>query len=423
MTGKEISVEKTLHESNAFVQAIHYVSAAGTALEEIVTVEGGISVGSYGRSVIRVSTDNGRTWTETGEWTSEIERRGDWIVRRWDPLRYIEPDHGVQLEFLGYFEEGPQGDYADFGPSQDGTPPQSRTGRIFYRISADDGQTWGAPKQLIQQGGEFDDVHWADGIFYGRNSAFPMPPTRLSDGTVVLPISFNLLGLDGAMITWPDRFGEVKWPVEAAACFIGTWRSDFSDLDWEMSNHVSVREDISRSLTEPAVAEMPDGALMMLMRGSSGPLQTMTGVKFFSTSRNGGKTWGPAVPLTYPDCTYVHSPGALPNLFRSAKNGRVYAIANIRPEPVKHCDPRYPLKIVEIDPRFFWAIPETATVIEDRQPRHPDVVRFSNWRRIEDRETGNPVIYMTEARADDILPGTAGTIVHDSYRYEMILPE
>ena len=74
---------------------------------------------------------------------------------------------------------------------------------------------------------------------------------------------------------------------------------------------------------------------------------------------------------------------------------------------------------------YFWALPETETVIADREERHPQFVRFSNWQRIEDRETGNPVIYLTEDRIDrlfdDVFPG--GTIIPDSYRYEINVPE
>jgi hypothetical protein len=149
----------------------------------------------------------------------------------------------------------------------------------------------------------------------------------------------------------------------------------------------------------------------------------MSGVKFFAISQDQGRSWGPAVPLRYPDCGLVHSPGSFPNLFRSSKNGKVYLIANILPGPCYHCDPRYPLQIAEIDQTYFWVLPETVTIIEDRQPRHSNRIRFSNWRRIEDRETGNPVIYMTEARADAIIPGTEGIFIFDSYRYEMILPD
>jgi hypothetical protein len=58
--------------------------------------------------------------------------------------------HGLWVEFEGRYELGPEGDYASFGPGQDGTPLQTRTGRMFYRISKDQGATWGPQKQLIQ---------------------------------------------------------------------------------------------------------------------------------------------------------------------------------------------------------------------------------------------------------------------------------
>lgn len=52
----------------------------------------------------------------------------------------------------------------------------------------------------------------------------------------------------------------------------------------------------------------------------------------------------------------------------------------------------------------------------------PDVVRFSDWQRIEDQETGNQLIYMTAARADACMPGSPGEIQSHAYRYEITLP-
>ncbi len=163
---------------------------------------------------------------------------------------------------------------------------------------------------------------------------------------------------------------------------------------------------------------------MVIMRGNNSGWQALPGVKFFSISRDGGKTWGPPAPLCYPDASFVHSPGSYPNLFRSSKNGRLYIIANILPEPCRHCDPRYPLKIAEIDQDYFWVLPETEAVIQDREERHGKCIRFSNWRRFEDRVSGNPVICLTEARIDAIIPDPEEQpIITDSYRYEMKLPD
>lgn len=343
---------------------------------------------------------------------------------RHPPEYYLEPDHGILVEFSCRYELGESGDYASFGPEQDGSPPQARTGRVFYRISRDEGATWEPQKQIVQHGPGYDEVHWAQGICYGKNSAFAMTPTRLRDGTIILPLEFSILGSDGEMIKWPDRFGAVMWPVGCAACLVGRWRKDMSEIDWEMSNHVTVPEPVSRGLAEPAVTEMDNGVLMMVVRGDSTPCQSMPSVKFFSISNDRGMTWGPVVPLTYPNSNYVYSPASYLSFFRSVKNDRTYLITNILSGPTKQCDPRYPLNIIEIDRTYLWALPETNTIIEDRQKRHGKLIRFSNWRLIEDRESGNPVLYMTEGRADAIIPDPEeAPTVPDSYRYKIQLPE
>ncbi len=426
MSGQQsIGIEKTLHQKDAFVQSVHYISTRNPTLLQTITIGDRVTVGSYGKTAIWVSEDNGKAWTDKGEWNSLVEQVDERTIRRGAPCYYLDAEHGILIEFYGMYEEGPAGFYTDFGPDQEGAPLQARTGRLFYRFSRDEGKTWGPVKQLIQKGDEYDEVHWGDGMYYGRNSAYSIfTPIKLRDGAIILQLCFNVLNENGKLIKWPDRFSTTNWPIINAASLRGTWRDDLSDIDWEMSNHISIPQYMSRSLTEPEIAELENGNLMVIMRGNNSGWQALPGVKFFSISRDGGRTWGPAAPLTYPDASFVNSPGSYPNLFRSSKNGRVYIIANILPEPCRHCDPRYPLKIAEIDQDYFWVLPETETVIQDREQRHGKCIRFSNWRRFEDRETGNPVIFMTEARVDAIIPDPEEQpIVPDSYRYEMILPD
>lgn len=419
-TENRIYVEKKLHMENAMVTSIGYTSFTKPVLAETVTL-----IGGKGGEIMRVSTDNGRTWTKTGDGVLE-EMRGDRIIRRYYPVYHLDSDHGILIEFFTEYERGAD-EKLSFGPEAATMEIlEFRTARIFYRFSKDDGETWGSPKQLIQKGAGYDDVHWADGIYYGKNSGYfaeLMRAIKLKDGAIIVPICFWRLDDDGKMIKWPDRFGDLIWPIMASACFRGCWRNDMSDLEWEMSNHVTLPEYMSRDVDEPAVAELDNGNLMMLMRGGACAWQTMPSVKFYAISKDGGRTWGPAVPLTYPDGSFAYSPGSLANLFRSSKNGRMYLIANILPGPCRQCDPRYPLVIAEVDQKYYWVLPETVTVIDDRQPHHPKGVRFSNWQRIEDRETGNPIIYMTEALIDAIIPDTEGTISPHSYSYEIKLPE
>jgi hypothetical protein len=425
-----ITIQKSLHMKNAMVESIAYLAADKPKLIEHIIVnvddfERRDDAGCGARLLTRVSPDSGRTWDIIAEGHDE-RREGNRFIRHRHPVYHLDAKRGVIIKFVSQFEWWVDQDDTDFGVTATDDYLPCRTNRIFYSISRDEGATWTPRKQLIQTGAEYDSVHWANGIWYERNGAVfdgLMYVVPLDNGDIILPVSATPLGEDGRMIKWPDRFGERKWPIEGSATIRGKWRDDGSDLDWEMSNIVITEEYMSRGLCEPCVAPIEGGRLLMVMRGSSSARQSLSGAKFIAVSHDQGRSWGPAVPMVYPDCSLVHSPGSLPNLFRSNKNGRLYMIANILPQPVRHCDPRYPLCIAEIDPQFMWVKPETITDIENIESRHTNMVRFSNWQRIEDRETGNPVIFMTEARVDDIIPGSPGEIVHDAYRYEIQLPE
>ena len=69
-------------------------------------------------------------------------------------------------------------------------------------------------------------------------------------------------------------------------------------------------------------------------------------------------------------------------------------------------------------------MPETVTVIETRDVAagQPANIRFSNWRRYEDRETRNIVLVMTGCPNDVGRYETCGVPPH-CYRYEITLPE
>lgn len=416
-----ITVKKTLHVKDAEVIFMAYMSPARPLLTETLLLRGK----REGEIIRRVSKDSGRNWVETGSAIWEEQRNDRLVTRTAAALHSIE-DAGVLVEFLNE-SEARLNEGITFGPEA-GTHEylEYRTNRILYRFSHDEGKSWSAVKQLVQKGKRYDAVHWAEGVWHGKNSAWISPatrPIRLRDGVLLLPVYCFRLDENGAFLRWPDRFGDVTWPAVGAACFRGEWNTKRCDFDWEMSSLVTAPEYVTRELDECEIAEVDDGKLMMIIRGNASAWQSISGVKFFAISRDEGRTWGPPVPLTYPDGSFAHSPASLPNLFRSSKNGKLYLIANIVPEICRQADPRYPLVIAEVDPKYFWVLPETVTVIENRQPHHPNGVRFSNWQRIEDRKTRNPVIFMTEAGYDSVFPNTKGTISPHSYRYEIILPD
>lgn len=427
-----ITVEKTLHMKDAFVSGMAYTSPTKPVLVEQIW-SGHVAGGSMetGKLLRRRSMDNGRHWTvlsdsdSGGFFLRSEERRGNRLVTRSGGGMFFAPGPGVLVEFVGEMESVAN-EQMSFGPEAAAQERlEMRTGRIFYRLSRDEGASWGPLRQLIQKGGGYDSTHWAEGLWHGKNGCFLTAltvPIQLRDGALILPVYFYRLNEKGGLLNWVDRFGDMIWPAIAAACFRGEWNAKRGDFAWQFSSPVTAPEYVSHGMDECEVAEVEDGKLMMIIRGGACGWQSFPGVKFFATSKDGARTWGPPVPLTYPNGTFVNSPASLPNLFRSSKNGRLYVIANIIDHPCRQSDPRYPLAIAEVDPKYYWVLPETVTVIEDRKPRHPMGIRFSNWQRIEDRETGNPVIFMTEARYDSIMPDTKGTICPHAYRYEMHLP-
>lgn len=162
---------------------------------------------------------------------------------------------------------------------------------------------------------------------------------------------------------------------------------------------------------------------MLLRHGAVLPAQHRPGVpsvKLLSVSEDNGRRWSPPKPLTYEDGTYIYSSRSYPDLFRSSKNGRVYALFNIAPGPTWGCDPRDALHLVELDQRTLRARRKTVTVVEARHPAHHSLVRYSNWCRIQDRRTGNPLVFMTLSMCE-YCPVRRGYDLN-GYRYEIELP-
>ncbi|MEI8247596.1 MAG: sialidase family protein [Lentisphaerota bacterium] len=199
-------------------------------------------------------------------------------------------------------------------------------------------------------------------------------------------------------------------------------------LDIELSAVGSIAvapEESEGGLAEPRAVELPDGRILLLLRmGAILPSQTSSGipsVKYFSVSEDKGKTWRKPSALTYNDGTYVYSPRSYQEIFRSSKNGRIYAIMNICDKPTTGCDPRDVLQIVEIDPDNLCAKKDTVSIVEARHPDADSLVRFSNWLMFESRNTLNPVILMRQ-HMSEYCPNRFGYDL-SSYRYEINLPE
>ncbi len=358
--------------------------------------------------LLRRSRDNGRTWENCGTWAAETTIHGPWKLDTEGPNIVYNPKTGTLLRLYRTTET-----IAGLLPWIKGSPV-SRTGLLWTQLSRDGGQTWSEPAQLVCEGAEFDPTHWAPEIWYGQNSGGiqGVDPVWLPDGRFLLPFF-------GTQQTPPDGF--------RSSGLIGAWRSDDRGVDWTLTASATLTPACSiNGGDEPSIALLADGRWLMTMRAYT-PADVKLAVpsgKFYVTSADQGKTWSEPALLRFTDGRQVYCPSSLAHVFRARKNGRLYLITNILDAPTVACDPRSTLQIAELDPASLRVRPETVTTIETRDiaAGQPETIRFSNWRRYEDRVTGNPVLLMTACPGNVGRHETCGVPPH-SYRYELILPE
>ncbi len=181
----------------------------------------------------RTSSDGGRTWT--GEDTLILANEGGMNVMSVSLLRLQSGE--IALLYLRKNSE--------------------KDCRPYLRLSTDEGNTWGEPVLCIAP----------TGYFVVNNDRL----VQLRGGRLVIP---------AAMHTEPGRDGLAPG---VALCFL----SDDNGKTWRQSETVLHAPAGSASgLQEPAVIELKDGRLMMLIR-------TDQGCQLRSWSADGGVTWSP----------------------------------------------------------------------------------------------------------------------------------
>ncbi len=359
--------------------------------------------------VIRRSEDNGRTWKTVETWVQYKPLGGQRRLQKNPPMFHLHPRTSSLLRL--YFSNEDIEGILPWDPAS----PTGKTGRLYTEISTDGGATWSAPRQLVIKGAEFDEIHWGPEIRYGRNFGYPesVEPLYLDDRRFLLPFAGDI----------PE--GENGPMNSKSACLIGTWRDD-GWADWEMSAYATVPKPYSvQGGCEPGIALLRGGTLLMTMRvlvhQETAP-PGISGSRYFVISRDLGKTWSAPEPLRFDDGQILNTPACMGQLYRSGKNGRLYLIDNILDRPVFGHDPRYPLRIVEVDEATFRLKRQTLTTIETRDEQQGRTIRFSNWARYEDRETKNLILFITGCPGNEGRHEACGVPPH-SYRYEVEFPD
>ncbi len=343
----------------------------------------------------RISKDNGRTWSD---WEMILK---EWPAQKgFDKMEALraqcyDPKSGKTLGFVFqriFIGKGPEA-YEKYWA---GT--KTFFGHNFWQVSDDDGKTWGKKHLLrYEDGPDFNPENWGNKEYLHTNqieTATNAIATR--EGAIIYSPC-------GTPLEITDR-GR-KETVNAVRCFIGKWDGVKNNYKWEISEPIYVPHRVSgRGFDEPFVAELSDGRLFLVMRGSNKTLKVdhwegkveSPGRKWMSISDDGGRTWSSASDLRYDTGEQFYSPASIHRMFRHSVTGKLYWVGNICPQPPQGNSPRYPLIIAEVNETIPALKKDAVTVIDDRDPkRDSEYVQFSNFSLLEDRETHQVEIYLT----------------------------
>ncbi len=321
---------------------------------------------------VRFSEDGGRTWSEFSPLPETLSHPAGVEVWEGSGAKLFDPQTGVLIEvWLRQIHHGAT--YNNF---------------TYSRVSRDHGRTWSVPRQLrYEEGEEFDPRDPLRPGFFERNQAyFGSDILKLRDGTILHPVAHA-----GAPDDPEDR--RRPWKM-GSLCFRGRWDPGAGDYRWTAGKRVSISPRVSSwGLMEPEAAELLDGRILVIWRGSDTP--ETPGRKWFALSTDGGRSLGEPAELRYDDGSSFYSPSSYHRMVRAGGTGKLFWIGNISSVPPRGNWPRYPLVIAEVDERIPALRKDTVATIDDRGPGQPEEIQFSNFSLLEDREAGELELYLT----------------------------
>ena len=328
---------------------------------------------------VRTSQDNGRTWSGETPWEMKFDH-ADGTGRRHPRGGYVDPVSG---RYISVWTEGVL-------PSDD--PLEGlRNWALHYSISVDGGRTQAVDEQIIHEGDGFDAVHHLPGVTKGGNCVMigdlgQRPLTR-SDGVILIPVQSSPAEPDGAYLN-PGA----GYTYTDCMLLMGTWNGE--RLSWTCSERILGDPARStRGLVEPTIAELDDGSILMIMRGSNDVLPELPAHKWMTRSFDGGQSWTAAEPWTYDDGFAFHSPSSCSQLIPYS-DGKLLWMGNLNEQNSKGNRPRYPIVLGEVDRSTGLLLRETVTNIDDRREGENEQMTLSNFYTREDRDTGDLLLHM-----------------------------
>jgi hypothetical protein len=327
------------------------------------------------------SEDNGKTWSApTLQVTNERVSGG---TRRHGPYPgFVDPTKDVLITII-----------REAVLPTDNPLEGMKHWTLHYALSRDGGRTSYHEGPIVHKGSEYSPEHPLPNVWVGKNSAMigdtTCVPIRIRTGDILQPIQITPLGANGE---YDNPGGGLTY--HDSAVLIARW-NEAGTLDWKLSTLVKADPARStRGMLEPTIAEMPDGRILMVLRGSNDRKPDLPGYRWYSVSNDHGRSWSPPKPWTYTRGEAFFSPSSCSELIRHS-SGRICWIGNISPSNPRGNAPRYPLVIGEVDPESLLLKRDSLLVIEDRRPGEPEWTALSNFHVREDRISHEIVVHLS----------------------------
>ena len=342
------------------------------------------------RCDVRRSLDNGRAWEDERSWSMRFDDP-EGTGRRHPRGGYVDPVTG---RYLLIWTEGVL-------PTDDPLEGLFRW-TLHYATSENGDRGRLAEGQIIHDGEEYDSTHHMPGVSVGKNCMMigdlGCRPLTRSDGVLVVPVQVSPTGKNGFYLNPGGGYTYTH-----ARMLFGTWKPDGSIL-WTCSEDIKGDPDLStRGMVEPTIAELEDGKMLCVMRGSNHTRPDLPGHRWYSLSADGGRTWSVPEPWKHTGNAAVrpfYSPSSMSQLLR-VSDGRLLWFGNICGENSRGNDPRYPLVAGEVDRRNGLLIEESVEIIDDRMDGESERLTLSNFYVRQERGTGDLLLYLPRAFSKD----------------------
>lgn len=320
-----------------------------------------------------ISEDNGATWKDFGPPVSGGTHATEYQNLAWQ--HFLDKDNN---QLLSVFQQT--------RPNDAGGPKKTA---LFYEISTDEGNTWGAPRQIMHPDCKGDEIHWMPEItgneqFIGVDQT---PFAKLDDGTIIIGFT-----LHSPSKYYPDK------QVYGSVFLRGRRSDDLREITWEAGDVIRVPQ--STSLyggCEPDLLHLGGQRLLTTMRCQGDEEKGIYSTKQWAISEDGAKTWSEPQTLCYDDGNPVYVPASLSAFERHPNTGKAFWFANILDAPTYDQSPRYPLALAEWDTEKFCLIKDSVTVVQGFTEGAPENRTYSNFGHYVDRITGDIVLVMAES--------------------------